>query len=310
MGFRFLCTSGGYPTVSQGEIRATIVKIMAGWKEETIHLVLTKMGQAVEKAQEIYAVSGGRIRLAIWAIEAGGIDQVKKWFDDLITGVGQEKIVLAVTKTDSHAAIAHSDKLRTRFINYDGNGTSLLIVDSLYAISKLKGRLDLDDFVSSFNLAGACGLQSARGWFLEEIMHLWFKKKDSALIEDWVRSVLVMLVKALRLSIAQMFIGYRPYQTSRTLMPPLFAATSWCAFSTLSERSMISTSILSGRTLPPKSELWFLLLRSPFGLFPRMVPTFKTCIYTTAKHVLLLLARRCEARANFPSCPFHFKKQK
>lgn len=75
--------------------------------------------------------------------------------------------------------------------HYDGTGTSLLIVDSLCAMSKLKGQLESDDFALSFNLAGACGLQSARGWFFEEIMHLWFKKfkEDSALIEDWVQCV-------------------------------------------------------------------------------------------------------------------------
>ena len=37
-GFRSLCTSGGYPPVKQSEIFSTIVKIMSGWKEETINL--------------------------------------------------------------------------------------------------------------------------------------------------------------------------------------------------------------------------------------------------------------------------------
>ena len=106
----------------------------------------------------------------------------------MLFGFGQEKVVLAMTKTDSHASMLSSDRLRTRFCNYDGKGTSLLIIDSQYAMSRLRARLDFNDFVSSYNLANVCGLQSARDWFFEEIMHLWFKRKDTPLIEDWVRS--------------------------------------------------------------------------------------------------------------------------
>ena len=187
-GYRFFCTSGGFPTVSQAEIMTTIVSILTGWKEDTICLVLTKMGQTVAQAQEIYSYSGGRIRLAIMGTQEDGKGKITKWFDDLLTGFAREKIHLATTRTDSHASMDHSDRLRTRFIDYDGKGTSLLIVDSQYAISRLRARLDVGDFVSSYNLATVCGLQSARGWFFEEILHLWFKRKDTPLIEDWIRS--------------------------------------------------------------------------------------------------------------------------
>lgn len=188
MSFRFFCTSGGYPTVSQAEIMTTIVSILTGWKEDAICLALSKMEQTTAQAQETYSFSGGRIRLAIMGTRRDGKEQIKKWFDDLLFGFGQEKVVLAMTKTDSHASMLSSDRLRTRFCNYDGKGTSLLIVDSQYAMSRLRARLDFNDFVSSYNLANVCGLQSARGWFFEEIMHLWFKRKDTPLIEDWVRS--------------------------------------------------------------------------------------------------------------------------
>lgn len=186
--FDFLCTSGGYPPKHQSEIFATDVKILSGWQEERILEVLTKLGHSREQAKEIYAVSGGRIRLAIWGTKVGGLQGIKKYFDDLIFSLGQEKVVLAFTKTDSSASVSSSDRLRTRFLNYDGKGSSLLIVDSFYAMTQLRGRLDFDDFMSSFLLAGVCRLQSARGWFFEEIMHLWFKNTGSPLITDWVRS--------------------------------------------------------------------------------------------------------------------------
>ena len=307
-GFRFLCTSSGYPTVKQSEIFSTIVEIMSGWKEETIYLVLSKIGQEAEKAQEIYAVSGGRIRLAIWATKAGGIGFVKKWLDGLITGFGQDKIVLAVTKTDSHAGIAHSDRLRTRFINFDGTGTSLLIVDSLYAMSKLKGRLELNDFVSSFNLAGACGLQSARGWFFEEIMHLWFKKfmEDSALIEDWVRSVGTAAEGITYFNSAKLY-----------WIPPvpnfanIDAAFVCCTVLVCIQYTVRKTHDFNRDTfwqdfaskvrmaVPFDSiTVWFV---SPNGT------DFQN---THIDNMLLLPTRRCEATAHFPSSPFHFKKWK
>lgn len=187
--YRFFCTSGGYPTVSQAEIMTTIVSILTGWKESTICSFLTKIGQTAAQAQEIYSYSGGRIRLAVMGMQQEGKVQIRKWFDDLLSGFGPEKIQLAITKTDSHASTNSSDRLRTRFIDYDGKGTSLLIVDSQYAMSRLRDRLDVGDFVSSYNLATVCGLQSARGWFFEEIMHLWLKRKGVPLIEDWIRSV-------------------------------------------------------------------------------------------------------------------------
>ena len=187
-GFDFLCTSGGYPPVKQSEIFATRVKIMSGWDEKDMLMAMVKLGKSSKEAEEICAVSGGRIRLAIWGMEAGGIHRIERWYDDLIADLGQEKFVLAHTKTDSSASASSSDRLRTRFCNYDGKGSSLLIVDSRYAMTKLRGRLDFDDFMSSFLLAGVCGLQSARGWFFEEIMHLWFKNTESPLITDWVRS--------------------------------------------------------------------------------------------------------------------------
>mmetsp|Transcript_8058 Transcript_8058/g.20217 ORF Transcript_8058/g.20217 Transcript_8058/m.20217 type:complete len:561 (+) Transcript_8058:28-1710(+) len=187
--YRFFCTSGGFPTVSQAEITTTIVSILTGWKEETICSVLTRIGRTPAQAREIYSYSGGRIRLALMGTHVDGKLQIRKWFDDLLSGFGQEKVQLAITKTDSHASMNSSDRLRTRFVDYDGSGTSLLIVDSQYAMSRLRARLDVGDFVSSYNLATVCGLQSARGWFFEEIMHLWFKRKDTPLIEDWIRSV-------------------------------------------------------------------------------------------------------------------------
>jgi hypothetical protein len=102
----------------------------------------------------------------------------------LIDYLGQEKIVLAHTKMDSSASANSSDRLRTRFLNYDGKGNSLLIVDSFYAMTKLRDRLDFDDFMSAFLLAGECGLQSTRGCFFEEIMHSWFEKTEPY----WLRS--------------------------------------------------------------------------------------------------------------------------
>ena len=187
--YRFFCTSGGFPPVSQAEIMTTIVSILTGWKEDTICSVLTKLGQTRDQAQEIYSYSGGRIRLALMGTQKDGKVRLTEWFDALLSSFGQEKIQLATTRPDSGAFMNHSDRLRTRFINYDGKRISLLIVDSRYVMSRLRARLDVGDFVSSYNLATVCGLQSARGWFFEEIMHLWFKRKDTPLIEDWIRSV-------------------------------------------------------------------------------------------------------------------------
>lgn len=187
-GSDFVCTSGGYPTVHQSEIMSTDVRILSGWREDTILDVLLKLGTDSRQASAIYALSGGRIRLALWGTETDGAAKIKSWFDKLIADFGQEKIVLALTKKDSSASASSSDRLRTRILNYDGKGSSLLIVDSLYAVTQLRGRLHFGDFISPFLLAGACQLQSARGWFFEEVMHLWFKTMESPPITKWIRS--------------------------------------------------------------------------------------------------------------------------
>ena len=186
--FRFLCTSGGYPPRHQSEIMSTEVKVLSGWGEDTLVSFLCKMGLVPEQAGRVYAFSGGKVRLATWGLEENGILRIKKWFNELFTEFGQEKIALAVTKTDSSASASSSDRLRTRFVNYDGKGESLLIVDSAYAVNSLRSRLDFGDFMSAFQLAGVCGLRSARGWFFEEIMHLWFKGKKPSVVHHWLRS--------------------------------------------------------------------------------------------------------------------------
>jgi hypothetical protein len=186
--FRFLCTSGGYPPRHQSEIMSTEVKILSGWAEDTIVSFLCKMGLVPEQACRVYSFSGGRVRLSMWGLQENGISRIKKWFNELFIEFGQEKIALAVTKTDSSASASSSDRLRTRFVNYDGKGESLLIVDSAYVVDGLRSRLDFGDFMSAFQLAGVCGLRSARGWFFEEIMHLWFKANKSSAVHHWLRS--------------------------------------------------------------------------------------------------------------------------
>lgn len=189
--FHFLCTSGGYPPLRQEEILSTNILIMSGWYEATIVEALVNLGQTVDQAKDIYAVSGGRIRLAILGMEAGGIQSIEGWFNTLIEVHGQEKIASARTITDSYAdAAGSSDALHTRFVNYDGNGNSLLIVDSFYAVTKLRERLDFDDLISSYCLAEDAfrdHMNSARSYFFQEIMHMWFKNTRSRLVKDWVR---------------------------------------------------------------------------------------------------------------------------
>lgn len=180
---------------------ATDIKILNGWDEESIVEVLTKLGKSQEEADDIYALSGGRIRLAIWGTEAGGLLRIKDWFDFLVERFGQ--IVLALTKTDSFASAISSDRLRTRFLNYDGRGSSLLVVDSRYAMTKLKGWLDFDDFLSS-----TYGLKA--------------QPEMIGLLQSGAEAN-VKLVKALRPSlIAPTFTGYPPRPTLPILMPPLF----------------------------------------------------------------------------------------
>lgn len=187
--YDYFCTSGGYPPKKQDEILSTDVIIMSGWKEETILEGLTTLkGMTQDEAETIYTVSGGRVRLALWGSDTAGIRLIKKFYDGMITNLGQEKIALALTKSDSSASMNSSDRLRTRFLDYDGKGTSLLIVDSFYAMSKLRARLDFADFMSSYRLAEVCGLQSARGWFFEEIVHLWFKNSETPLITQWLQT--------------------------------------------------------------------------------------------------------------------------
>ena len=120
----------------------------------------------------------------------GGIDRIKQWYDRLIEGIESETVLLAVTRLDSSASSKSSDRLRSRFLNYDGKENSLLIVDSLYAMTKLRDKVSFEHLFESYNLARACGLSSARGWFFEEIMHLWFRqnREPTGTIQGWVRS--------------------------------------------------------------------------------------------------------------------------
>ena len=116
-GFRFLRTSGGYPTQSQSAIMARDVKILSGWSEEQILEVLRKLGVTDQgQASAIYALSGGRIRLALWGTETNGASKIKGWFDKLITDCAQEKVVPALTKSDSSASAQSLDRLWSRLL--------------------------------------------------------------------------------------------------------------------------------------------------------------------------------------------------
>lgn len=101
------------------------------------------------------------------------------------------------------------------FINYNGTGTSFLIVDSLYANVfnwRVHAGYSLHE-VGSLRKLCTCGSRSSR--------------KIRRSLKTGCE-VLVLLPKASHTSIAQNYIGYLPYQTSRILMPPLFAVVLVC----------------------------------------------------------------------------------
>lgn len=64
-----------------------------------------------------------------------------------------------------------------------------MIVDSRYAFTKLKERLNGQDILAAYNMAKVLRLKAACGWFYEEILHRRFRelaKTTNAPIQEWM----------------------------------------------------------------------------------------------------------------------------
>ena len=172
--YHALCTSGGFPVPHQESLLARTILVLSGWTEPAILSALAKLNVNESDAEEAYELCGGRIRLALMAVE-NRRSEVTGWFDSLVTDLGADTIELAIRQQGSAGALERSDRLRTRFFYDDGSNS--MLVDSRYLFQQLKARLQAADFMNAYNLAHACKLDSARGWFYEEILHRWFQGK-------------------------------------------------------------------------------------------------------------------------------------
>jgi hypothetical protein len=170
-GYDALCTSAGYPARKQEDIEKITVEVLSGWTEVSIKAAVKAMnGECTdERADDIYKLCGGRIRLAF-------LDEkkVKDWYDEVVGAAGKERIKLAITSEGATGEVTNSDRLRTRFHDQITK-SNRMIVDSEYCFGKLSDRLESTDLIESYNLALALQLQAARGWFYEEIIHRWFQ---------------------------------------------------------------------------------------------------------------------------------------
>ena len=169
--YQALCTSGGYPAPSQAEARAVQVLVMSGWTEVKLKQAMKALG--MEQIDEKYQLTGGRIRMALWDEE-----EIEEWFLKIVDSVSPKAIKLAVTSRSATGCTESSDRLRTRFFSKEDGSPpeSKMIVDSRFAFSLLKGKLKHEDILEACNLAHALGLQAARGWFYEDILHRRFRE--------------------------------------------------------------------------------------------------------------------------------------
>ena len=182
--FHALCTSAGYPARRQEQIRSLSILVLNGWTESSIKDAIVALRKTTpSQANNIYELSGGRIRLAFMSKE-----EVEGWFNDVVTSCGSEKIKLAVTSQTKPGVASSSDRLRTRFYDPETD-TNLMVVDSQYVMRKLISELESKDIVDAYNLARALKLQSARGWFYEEILNgLFAQYKNTQAVQGWIKS--------------------------------------------------------------------------------------------------------------------------
>ncbi|KAL3914067.1 MAG: hypothetical protein SGILL_006250, partial [Bacillariaceae sp.] len=168
----------------QEQILSLSIHVLSGWTETSLKDAIIVLRETTPtEADKIYELTGGRIRLAFMPKE-----EVERWFNTVVNSCASEKIKLAVTSQAIPGVASSSDRLRTCF--YDPvTDTNRMVVDSQYVVRKLISELESKDIVDAYNLARALNLQSAGGWFYEEILHRLFAQYKSMQdeVQDWIK---------------------------------------------------------------------------------------------------------------------------
>ena len=181
-----LCASGGYKTPSNAARMTTHLTVMGGWTEDSlVHAMIHLQKLTAQRAKDVYAHCGGRIRLALNYVEDEAA--VQNWADTVVADLGGAPGILARNETNARTLVERQDQLRTMFEGTTGRPIQL--VDSHYLLTtRLWDRVTTDDLRQAYNVAVALDSRTMMEVLLAELMHKWFQRAQPSPMIGLVRS--------------------------------------------------------------------------------------------------------------------------
>jgi hypothetical protein len=103
-----------------------------------------------------------------------GEKRVREDLDEVIKRTLQSEVELALHSTTW--CDKTGDRVRTMFRPPGSTLTAIQVVDSRYILDRLCQKLDLDHFVSSYELSGTIEIESVQGLHFKALIHQFFEK--------------------------------------------------------------------------------------------------------------------------------------
>ena len=182
-----LCASGGYKTPSDAARMTTNIKIMGRWTEDSLVQAMIHLKKlTAQRAKQVYAHCGGRIRLALNYVEDE--TAVQNWADTVVADLGGAPGILARNETNARTLVERQDQLRTMFEGTTGRPIQLVDSHHLLTTTRLWDRVTTDDLRQAYNVAVDLDSRTMMEVLLAELMHKWFQRAQPSPMIGLVRS--------------------------------------------------------------------------------------------------------------------------
>jgi hypothetical protein len=174
--YDYLCTSGGHPPLKSEQEHGGRMWVLDAWTKEEGIEALTKFGHPDDRAREAYWVCGGSIRDMLKAIDntthrKQKINLSLKYFID-------NEVLAEESSMVTERRQGANDRLRRMFRATFCASTAemaiIQLVDSEYALKKMREKIPLGKFFDAYKLGVTIDGRAIQGLLFECIIHRWF----------------------------------------------------------------------------------------------------------------------------------------